>query len=241
MRGWRFWVVTVATVLGMAVTGVLGAWQLGRAHEKESLASSLKAQQGLPPLPQEQFLSADRRNLLYRLVRLRGQWEAARTVFIDNRQMGGKVGFYVATPMRLAGGDRAVLVQRGWVPRNFVNREALPPVDTPGGEVEITGRIAPPPAKLYQFGSAGTGPIRQNLDLAPFAAETRLPLIVDVTVQQTGAASEGLLRQWPEGAPGGRGPETNYGYAFQWWALSALIAVLYAWFQIFQPRRRRPL
>lgn len=239
MSGWRFWVVTAASVVGIAVTGALGTWQLGRAHEKESLASALEAQQGLPPLPQEQFLAADRRALLYRPVRLRGQWEAAHTVFVDNRQMGGKVGFYVATPLRLAASNQAVLVQRGWVPRNFVNREALPPVDTPGGDVEITGRIAPPPAKLYQLGSAGTGPIRQNLDLAPFAAETRLPLIIDVTVQQTGAASGGLLREWPEGAPGGRGPETNYGYAFQWWALSALIAVLYAWFQILQPRRRR--
>jgi len=175
--------------------------------------------------------------MLYRSVVLRGEWIPQHTVFLDNRQMAGKVGFYVATPLRLAGSGAVVLVQRGWAPRNFVQRDQLPTVATPAGPVEVRGRIAPAPAKLYQFGSAGSGPIRQNLDLAPFAAETRLPLL-EVTVQQVGPASEGLVREWPETR--GRGPETNYGYAFQWWALSGLIAILYAWFQFIQPRRTRP-
>jgi surfeit locus 1 family protein len=54
-------------------------------------------------------------------------------------------------------------------------------------------------------------------------------------VQQTGAASEGLLRQWPQA---GSGAEKNYGYAFQWWAIAVLIAILYVWFQFVLPRRR---
>jgi surfeit locus 1 family protein len=71
--------------------------------------------------------------------------------------------------------------------------------------------------------------------LAAFRAETRLPLVLAVSVQQTGPASEGLLREWPEaGSTAGK----NYGYAFQWWALAGLIAVLYVWFQFVVPRRR---
>ena len=58
---------------------------------------------------------------------------------------------------------------------------------------------------------------------------------LDVAVRQTGAPSEGLLRDWPEVASGA---EKNYGYAFQWWALSVLIAILYAWFQFIAPRRK---
>jgi surfeit locus 1 family protein len=232
----RFWLATVAAALGVAATLALGGWQLGRAHQKEALAEAVRTKGQLAPLEQGALLAPGRHNLVYRPVVLRGRWVPEHTVFLDNRQMDGRVGFYVATPLRL-GSDSAVLVQRGWVPRNFVQRDALPAVQTPAGEVEITGRIAPPPAKLYQLGAAGSGPIRQNLDLAPFAAETRLPLLTDVSVQQTGPASEGLLRDWPE-ASGGRGPETNYGYAFQWWALSALIAILYAWFQFIQPRRQ---
>jgi surfeit locus 1 family protein len=94
--------------------------------------------------------------------------------------------------------------------------------------------MAPPPGKLFQFGGAGTGPIRQNLDLAQFRAETGLALL-DLSVEQSGQASEGLLRDWPAVASG---VEKNYGYAFQWWALSVLIAILYVWFQFIAPRRK---
>ena len=235
MRGGRFWAVTAAAVIGCAATLALGFWQLGRAHEKEDLALAIARNQAQPPLPADALGAANLQALMHRPVALRGTWVADRTVFLDNRQMDGRVGFYVATPLRLAGSDAAVLVQRGWAPRNFQQREALPPIATPAGVVDLVGRIAPPPARLYQFGSAGTGPIRQNLDLGAFAAETRLKLL-PVTVMQTGAASEGLRRDWPD--TGGRGPETNYGYAFQWWSLCALIAILYAWFQFIQPRRR---
>jgi surfeit locus 1 family protein len=233
----RFWVVTAATAVGVAVTFSLGAWQFGRAHQKEALAGAIADRRDQAPLPPAALLAPDIASQLHSPVRLRGTWVAERTVFLDNRQMGARVGFYVATPLRLSGTDRVVLVQRGWAPRNFERREALPPVETPAGEVELTGRIAPPPAKLYQFGSAGSGAIRQNLDLVPFAAETGLRLL-PVTVLETGPASQGLLRDWPD--TGGRGPDTNYGYAAQWWALSALIAILYAWFQFIAPRRRAP-
>jgi len=231
----RFWAATAAAVLGVAATFALGLWQLDRAHQKEALAAAIAARRSLPPLPPEALLAADAPALVHRPVRVRGTWVADRTVFLDNRQMLGRVGFYVVTPLRLAGSDRVVLVQRGWAPRNFEAREQLPPVQTPAGEVQLEGRIAPPPSRLYQPGAAGTGPIRQNLDLPAFAAETGLALL-PVSVQQTGAASQGLRRDWPE--TGGRGAETNYGYAFQWWALCGLIAALYVWFQFIQPRRR---
>lgn len=237
MTGSRFWIATLAATLGMGATFTLGLWQLARGQQKAALIAAVAAQRERPPLSQAEFLAGDRPSQRYRPVVLRGRWAGEHTVFLDNRQMGGKVGFYVATPLRLAGSDEVVLVQRGWAPRNFVQRDQLPAIDTPTGEVEVRGRIAPPPAKLYQFGPAATGPIRQNLDLPPFAAETRLKLLTDASVQQTGPASEGLQREWPE-AVAGRGPATNYGYAFQWWALCGLIAFLYVWFQFIQPRRQ---
>jgi cytochrome oxidase assembly protein ShyY1 len=61
--------------------------------------------------------------------------------------------------------------------------------------------------------------------------------LTGVSVQQAGPASEGLLRDWTQP---GSGVETHYGYAFQWFALSALIAILYVWFQFVAPRRRLP-
>ena len=231
----RFWVVTAAAVVGMAATLALGIWQMSRAGQKLAMEAAIEQRQVMAPVPSSELLARrDFTALFYRPVILRGTWLAPRTVFLDNRQMQGKVGFFVVTPLRLEGSDAVVLVERGWVQRNFLEREKLPPIQTPGGTVELRGRLAPPPAKLYDFGGAAGGVIRQNLDLARFRAETGLALL-GLAVQQTGDASEGLLREWPKPASG---VETNYGYAAQWWALCILIAILYVWFQFIAPRRK---
>jgi surfeit locus 1 family protein len=236
MKGTRLLLVTLAAVLGAAATLALGFWQWGRAQQKIALHEAMQARAALPAVDASVWLAAPGQ-FTHRRVRLRGQWVADRTVYLDNRQMQARPGFYVVTPLRLEGMPVAIAVQRGWVPRNFEHREQLPQVATPAGTVEIEGRLAPPPAKLYEFAGAGQGAIRQNLDLAAFRDETRLPLLTEASVQQMGPPSEGLLRDWPQA---GSGAEKNYGYAFQWWALSALIATLYVWFQFIAPRRRRP-
>lgn len=234
----RSWVITLAALVVVAGTLALGAWQLGRAHQRLALHQAIERQRQLAPVGNEALLGrAPAAQLLQRPVVVRGRWVPQHTVFLDNRQMDGKEGFYVETPLLLEGSDRAVLVERGWIQRNFEHRAQLPPVVTPAGVVTVRGRIAPPPAKLYEFGGAQPGAIRQNVDLADFRRETGLPLL-DLAVRQTsGDAADGLLRDWPEPASGA---ETNYGYAFQWWALSALTAFLYVWFQFIAPRRNAP-
>lgn len=236
----RFWLLTLAALLGLTATLSLGRWQLSRAAQKEALQAAIEAQRAKPPLDQRAVLSAaDATALVHRPVRLQGRWLAQHTVYLDNRQMHGQPGFFVVTPLQLAGSERSVLVQRGWARRNFVDRAALPSAPLPEGEVTVEGRMAPPPPKLYAFDAAESGPIRQNLDLAAFAGETRLALL-PVSVLQTGAGGEGLLRDWPDAD---LGTAKHYGYAFQWFGLSSLIAVLYLWFQMVRPRllaRRRP-
>jgi surfeit locus 1 family protein len=222
--------VAMAALIAVAATVSLGRWQLDRAAQKEALAQSIRTQGSKAALAASDLLATtDRTGLVHRSVRLQGQWLAERTVYLDNRQMHGRVGFFVLTPLQLADSPAVVLVQRGWVPRNFEDRAALPVVQTPGGPVVVEGRMAPPPSKLYEPGPSATGAIRQNLDLAQFQQETGLPLLQDLSVVQTGAASEGLLREWPEI---NLGVDKHYGYAAQWFALAALIVVLYAWFQL---------
>ena len=234
----RSWLIAFAALAVLAVTLALGAWQLDRGRQREALHRAVQQRQALPPLGNEALLGAGpAADLMHRPIAVRGTWAARHTVFLDNRQMNGKPGFFVVTPLLLEGGAAAVLVERGWVPRNFERREQLPPVATPAGTVQVRGRIAPPPAKLYEFDGAAAGAIRQNLDLGRFAAETGLPLLA-VAVRQTGDDTpDGLLRQWPEPASGAA---KNYGYAFQWWALAAATAILYVWFQFIAPRRKVP-
>jgi surfeit locus 1 family protein len=239
----RFWWYTLAAGLGIALTVALGCWQLSRAARKEAMHAAMEEKKSLPALEITGFSAIENEaSKLYRRVVLRGRWLPGHTVFIDNRQMRGTPGFFVMTPFLPEQGGPAVLVQRGWVQRDFLDRTRLPRVDTPGGPVRMEGRIVPPPSKLFEIGgrdtAQGASPIRQNLDLAAFGAEIGVPLVQQVSVQQTGASSEGLLRDWPEV---NLGVEKHYGYAFQWFGFAGLTAALYVWFQIVRrfhaPRR----
>lgn len=245
-RRGRFWLVTIAAVLALAATASLGRWQLSRAAQKEALQADIAQQQARPPLDQQAFLAMTRpTEALHRPVRLRGLWLAPQTVYLDNRQMHGVPGFYVLTPFAIEGAEQAVMVQRGWIQRNFEDRSRLQPVETPTGLVELEAHIEPPPSHLLELakpppaaaaqGDVGSSPIRQNLDLERFRAESGLPLRIDLSLQQTGKASEGLQRDWPAPA---LGVEKHYGYAFQWFGLAALVTILYVWFQIVAPLRR---
>lgn len=231
----RFVVLTLATVLMVALTFSLGQWQLRRAAQKDALQAAIDAQKSLPALDGRALLATKNiANVMHREAVLQGSWQAAHTVYLDNRPMDGKSGFWVVTPLLLAGSPQAVLVQRGWVPRDFTDRTRLPVVQTLEGVVTVSGRMAPPPSKLYEFDAAVQGRIRQNLDLAAFSAETGLALL-PVSLLQTGPASEGLLRNW---AAPNTGVDKHHGYAFQWFALCALLVGLYVWFQLLLPRRR---
>jgi surfeit locus 1 family protein len=246
-RGW----VLLATVAAVLLTARLGWWQLDRAAQKNALQAAMTTQRALPPLgladlPAAQSGAVASQALQapswqHRAVVLQGQWLVKHTVYLDNRQMNQRVGFYAVTPLLLADGS-AVLVQRGWLPRDLLDRTRLLPVPTPTGEVQVLGRLAPEVSRLYEFSGAASGPIRQNLGVAAFAAETRLLLRPVVVVQEdlatattSKAPPDGLLRQWPAPASG---VHKHYGYAFQWFALSALCAGLYVWFAHIRPRMK---
>lgn len=228
----RGWLVLLAALLASALTARLGFWQLDRAAQKLSLQAAIDTEATRPALGNLALTGSDQ---LHRRVALRGTWLPERTVWLDNRPMDGRVGFFVVTPLRLAGRAEAILVQRGWAPRHAVERSRLPPLVTPAGEVEVVGRLAASPSRLYELGDASTGVIRQNLDPATFATEAGLQLL-PLTVVQTAGDDDGLQRHWP--APD-LGLHKHYGYAFQWFALCALVLILYVWFQLIRPRLRR--
>ena len=237
---WQRIFVLVMALMGVTVTASLGFWQVGRGAEKTSLQAIKDRQAALPPLDGRSLGSAvdpatDRQSLLYRPFVLEGRWLAEHTIYLENRQMQGRPGFYVLTPLKLRETGVVVLVQRGWAQRSFIDRAALPQIDTPTGDVQVSGYLAPWPSRLYDFGGMEEGQLRQNLDLSLFKQQTGLPLLA-LSVLQRGSASEGLLREWPVVASG---VEKHHGYAAQWFGLSALIALLYVWFQIVQPRRKK--
>lgn len=230
----RFWVLTLAALLVAALTFSLGQWQLRRAAQKQALMLAIEAQSNEAILKAADLVTfKNLQEVVHRRATLKGVWRADHTVFLDNRQMNGKTGLLAVTPLVLDGTGQVILVQRGWVLRNFANRAALPDIQTPAGPVTVRGRLAPPPSKLYEFKGADTGRIRQNIDIAAFSSEIAVPLM-SISMVQTGPANEGLLRDW---AAPNVGIDKHYGYAFQWFGLCALLVGLYAWFQIINPWR----
>lgn len=251
---WRFLLISFAAVVCTGITASLGFWQLGRAAQKQEIFDAMARQQALVPWGNAELAAqvpavmqilndSKRKELLHRPAQLQGQWLAEQTVFLENRQMQGKVGFYVLTPFRLAAPHEGsvIIVQRGWAPRNFMDRMVLPPVQTPAGVVTIEGRLEAPPSKLMELeGVNGVGGgadpdgqksrIRQNADIAQWAQQSSLLLLALSLVETSdGAASQGLLRDWPQI---NAGVQKHYGYAFQWFGLSVLVVLLYVWFQL---------
>lgn len=175
----------------------LGTWQAGRAEEKRNAEASIER------------------------VSVRGEFLSARTVLLDNKLRGGRPGYEVVTPLRLADGPAHVLVNRGWIAAG-PSRDLLPQIRTPPGEIGLSGVVREHLPRVLQAGPPSHGRVRQNLAIEDFAAETGLALRPYV-IEQRSFADDGLLRDWPRR---GTGPEKNDMYALQWYSLAGLSIVL---------------
>jgi surfeit locus 1 family protein len=231
------WLVWLGALVAMAATARLGLWQLDRAAQKTAIGQAWQARAQLEPLtgsllPRE---PADIAANLHRRIVIEGRWLPRHTLFLDNRSQHGLAGFVVVTPLLVAPGD-AVLVQRGWAPRDAADRTRVPAPPLAEGPVRIEARIATwPSPRLALSSAAEQGPIRQNLDPAQLAREAGVSLRPLSLLQLSASeVSDALRRDWP--AP----PQDvwkHQGYALQWFALCALIAGLALWYGWISPRR----
>jgi surfeit locus 1 family protein len=281
------WLLAGLTALAMAATAALGVWQLQRAAFKEALAKQIERRSKLPAIDSFAPLATDSKvqdstssagvnaapdpsaaasvqALVHRRVDLRGMWLHQHTVFLDNRYMGGRPGFIVATPLQSLASKQVLWVQRGWVPRDPQDRTRLPSLPAAAEPVTVRGRVVAEVSRVYALGEATAAPavasttqaaspqapatqpsapgaargsrIGQNLPAVDFGSSLQLlPVAVLQTVPEGSDPPDGLQRDW---TPLDSGVAKHYGYAFQWFALCGLIMVLYAWFQFIAPRRR---
>jgi surfeit locus 1 family protein len=219
LRGYSFrprgWALALAAAACAAFVA-LGNWQSRRADEKRALALEFDRalRMAAIELPAVE-------PVVHKRVAARGRFVAERSVLLDNKLRRGRPGYEVVTPLRLAGSERHVLVNRGWLaaaPR----RDELPQIRTPQAELRIEGIALERLPHALQAGAPSAGRVRQNLDLASFAAETGLRL-EPLVIEQRSEVPDGLARDWP--APD-FGVEKHESYALQWYLFAALAIVL---------------
>jgi surfeit locus 1 family protein len=213
-----WWTAPVAAAL-CASAIALGHWQSGRAAEKREISERLAGYERMSAIRLDaQPVAAE--NYVWRKVEARGEFDAQRSLYLANRLYRGRSGYYVVTPLRIDGGDRYVLVLRGWLPAGT----APPAIGGSAGTRVVRGLAVPRAPRAFETGSAQPGdPVRQNIDLAAFEAESGLHL-QPFFIEQRGVSDEGLIQDWPA-----RDAllDKHRIYSGQWYALAALSIAIF--------------
>jgi surfeit locus 1 family protein len=242
----RRWILTTLLVLvAMGVMIRLGIWQLDRLEKRRLFNARVQAQLDQPPLE----LSGDGLNqeltgMEYRQVLLTGEYDHAHEIALRNQSWGNQWGVHLITPLRIAGTDRVVLVDRGWIPAQDYESGDWSKFAEPG-IVQVRGMIrlgrdhadfgkrsdpvpAPgePPLKTWNFVN-----IEGITGQMPY-------LLLPVYVQQAPDSSwTGLpYRSLPK-LELTEGP--HMGYALQWFTFALILGLGYPFF-IQRQERRKP-
>ncbi len=225
----------IPTLLTLALLPLLiglGVWQLARYEYKTGLEQA-HAGSGAEPVAAAAVTGDDRDR--YRPVTARGRYDAGRQFLIDNMVSQGRNGFFVITPLRLESGG-LLLVNRGWIGQD-ARREPVAEIAVGEETRRIEGRVGRLPVAGLDLGerggAAGDWPsVRQFPDIPELAAALAEPVEPWVLLLSP-AAADGFRREWE---PGGPPAIRHLGYAVQWFALAAALAVIYVVVNL----RRRP-
>lgn len=233
MAAWKFrpglW-PTVATLLLLPLLISLGFWQIDRAHQKEAMQQAFLEKRKAEPLDlaAARDLRGDRKAMMWRECLLRGHYLTSEQFLLDDVIEKGVPGYLVYTPFQLQGQDTLVLVNRGWIPAG-PRRDVVPDFPTPAGPQRIRGVAKAPQSAGIALGGPGGeklggGLVRvQHLDLAGLAKPRHWDLLPYV-VRLEPEAGSGFVRDW---IPPGFGRMRHLGYAFQWFAMAAVLVGIY--------------
>ena len=205
----------------------LGYWQLDRAEGKQVLLKQQDFRRKQQPI-QLAGNNDTVGNLRYRQVILKGIYDVEHQFLIDNRVVNGKVGFFVLTPLHIQSSQHSVLVNRGWAPLGR-DRNDLPQLHMDSREVTVEGIIDHFPGVGFKLDGAGTPSqgwpaIVQVVDDSILSEVLGYPLL-PFQVLLDRDARQGYYRHWvfKSSMP----PRKHRAYAFQWFALATMLAILF--------------
>lgn len=228
---------TALIVALMALFIRLGVWQLDRRLQRQAENAALAAQIAAPALALEgDSAESDPTSLVNRTVTAAGTFDFERQMAVKLQTLDGQPGVYLVAPLVLPDGERAVLVNRGWIPA----AQAAP---AQWGQFDEPGSLT----------VSGTAQASERL---PRSAEATLSAIapgqkeifrIDIPAIQLQMPYE-LLPVYVLQAPDGRNlpvrlePEIDLSagphlsYAIQWFSFAAMAPAFYLYFLYRQER-----
>lgn len=221
------------TLLVSALCIGLGFWQLdrrGQRLERNAVALSGRA------LPVIDLNRGEAAHLTQRRVTARGTFDHEHQIILRGHLWLGAPGVHVVTPLRLAGSEQAVLVNRGFVPSaDGATPDA--PVPEESGEVALEGIVVPVPAT-----GDGGQPVERagqvswrRMDLPTLRERIPYPLL-EVYLLPTSPNSAG---PWPRRVdPPALDEGPHLSYAIQWFGIAAAVLAFGIVFVLGVGRRR---
>lgn len=216
---------TLATLAALPLLVSFGNWQSNKANQKQALQDTYdaRATQTAVQIPRELLNPEEFR---YRKVAVRGHFEPAYQILLDNRVHDEQAGYHVITPFRIENSELYVLVNRGWVPLG-ADRAVLPEINTPKEVMEVAGIATLPPSKIYELkqpeATTGWQAVWQNMDIKRYRGVVPFQL-QPIIIQMGNDSPSGFVREWPR--PDDR-IQTHRGYAFQWYGMAVMLLIFY--------------
>lgn len=224
LPSWLPLVVGAALVVQFAG---LGVWQVGRGLQKLETRDAFEQQGGYANYYDGADVDAFQR------IRADGRFIGSKQILLDNIIVDSRYGYYVLTPLELADDEPLLLVNRGWIAKTGQQPDL--PALAAGIEVDrsrttVRGRAGSLPRAGMRMGEPFEGASGWPLvGVYPTADDIEAVLgrpVQPVVLLLDAEEPAGFLRQW---MPAEFGPGRHFGYAFQWFAMGAMLTGLLAW------------
>jgi surfeit locus 1 family protein len=210
----------VSTLFALVVLSILlnlGVWQLNRAECKELL--KMQFEQRYHTIIDISALDDAVQDLRFYSITLTGKFDNQHNILLDNKIVNHKVGYDVITPFYVFGSEKAILINRGWIPIGQ-SRNVMPHVDPLLGIQTISGILTAFDDGGMQLAADtfdGNWPWRvQKLDINKLSNLTHQDYYhYLVATDQTAVPISNLK------------PERHIAYAFQWFALAVAFIVMF--------------
>ncbi len=220
---------TLVTIALLYTMMSLGFWQLDRADFKDTLQQKIEQRKNLSAVGLGE-LSVSTEERRYVPVKFMAEFDGQHSFLLDNKILDGRVGYHVFTPVKVSDA-KAVLVSRGFVEMGRT-RDQLPEIKTPVGTIEFKGLLDMSPSRALVLAENVQQTERwpvvlQYVDLEEISRILGYELY-DMVLWLDAAEADHKNGVFKYDLPVlNLNSAKNNGYAFQWFAMSVALLVIY--------------